>query len=495
MKHTISFEPWLEQAFFVPISGDQTQPLPEFAHLLMTVPGRSRTVRDALISLIDSASERVFLCSFLLGGEAVRDALRRAVQRLRGHVYVITALDSKGLQRSLAQELDEIDPDALRRERKSFEALTRHGVYVRGAENCHAKFCIVDDRAALLGSANFDPNGLDLDEPGTRACGELGLVLEGRERVAPLAALFRHLWKCGCQREAPPHRESYRLSGVSPGSELAPFPPDAEDAVVWTGFESTAILAGIRRTVAAAQHTLVMASYSFTGMRERPSLLIEDLADARKRGVHVEMLLRDRSRDLPEISALLDIGVEVRANQENHAKYAIADGDYGLLFSANFDGVHGLTDGVETGVWLRPEEASEVAKWHAQIWVETPCRAVRWRTPNAFAQGMPAVRHESPIFLGGRLSIVGDANSLSRCAAIVEGPCLLVCDGDGRTARPMRLIGLDDVVELKPFGSDMLASGIDRDDVMFYTLPKLIVTSQRRPPRWWLPLGLEVNLP
>ncbi len=59
----------------------------------------------------------------------------------------------------------------------------------------------------------------------------------------------------------------------------------------------------------------------------------------------------------------------------------------------------------------------------------------------------------------------------------------------------MRLIGLDDVVELKPFGSDMLASGIDRDDVMFYTLPKLIVTSQRRPPRWWLPLGLEVNLP
>ncbi|MCX7063056.1 MAG: hypothetical protein NT024_00470, partial [Proteobacteria bacterium] len=98
MKHTISFEPWLEQAFFVPISGDQAKPLPEFAHLLMTVPGRSRTVRDALISLIDSASERVFLCSFLLGGEAVRDALRRAVQRLRGHVYVITALDSKGLQ-------------------------------------------------------------------------------------------------------------------------------------------------------------------------------------------------------------------------------------------------------------------------------------------------------------------------------------------------------------------------------------------------------------
>jgi phosphatidylserine/phosphatidylglycerophosphate/cardiolipin synthase-like enzyme len=495
MKRTISFESWREHAFFVPVSGDQAKPLPEFAHLLMTVPGRSRTVRDALINLIDSASERVFLCSFLLGGEAVRDALRRAVQRLRGHVYVITALDERALQRSLAQELDEIDLDALRRERKSFEALTRHGVYVRGAESCHAKFCVVDDRAALLGSANFDPNGLDLEEPGTVACGELGLVLEGLERVSPLAALFRHLWKCGCQREAPPHPDAYRLSGVSPGKEPSPRSPDTGDAVVWTGFGSTAILAGIRRTVTAAQHTLVLGSYSFTGMRERPALLIDDLAEARRRGVRVEMLLRDRSRDLPEISALIDIGVEVRANRENHAKYAIADGDYGLLFSANFDGVHGLTDGVETGVWLRPEEASEVAKWHAQIWSETPCQALRWLTPIAFAQGMPAVRHESPPFLGGRLSIVGDVDALARCAVILEGPCLLVCDGDGTTARRMHLVGLDDVVELKPSGSDMVAFGVDRDDGLFCALPKLIVTSQRRAPRWWLPLGLEVELP
>ncbi len=122
-----------------------------------------------------------------------------------------------------------------------------------------------------------------------------------------------------------------------------PTVPEEADAVVWTGFKSTAILAGIQSVIAAAHHTLLLASYSFTGMREKPTLLLNALADARKRGVQVEMLLRDRSRDLPEIAALLDIGVEVRANRENHAKYAIADGDHGLLFSANFDGVHGLS--------------------------------------------------------------------------------------------------------------------------------------------------------
>lgn len=495
MNFTLSYEPWREQPFFVPRNADQVTALPGFAHLRTTVPGRSRTVHDALIALIDSASKRVFVCSFLLGGEAVRDALRRAVQRLRGHVYVITALDEKALQRSLVQELDEIDQDALKRERKSFEALTRHGIYVRGAENCHAKFCIVDDRAALVGSANFDPNGLDLDERGAIPCGELGLVLENPERVSPLAALFRHLWKCGCQREAPPLREGYRLNGVSPVKEPVPKVPEEADAVVWTGFKSTAILAGIQRVIASAQQTLFLASYSFTGMREKPTLLLNALAEARKRGVQVEMLLRDRSRDLPEIAALLDIGVEVRANRVNHAKYAIADGDYGLLFSANFDGMHGLTDGVETGVCLRREEAIEVAEWHSQMWRETPSQAVRWPTPEALAQAVPTIRHDRPAFLGERLSINGDEDALSRCSAILKGPCLLVGDGDESDPRQLRMVGFDDVVGLKGSGAEWEAFGLDRGSPVFCPLPRLLAMNRRRALQIWLPLDLEVSFP
>lgn len=495
MKLTLSFDPWREQPFFVGREAEQPTPLPDFARVRTTVPGRAHTVRDALVALIDSAEKRVFVCSFLLGGQAVRDALRRAVQRLRGHVYVITALDAKTLERSLGREPNRLDSDTLEREIKNFEALTRYGVFVRGAENCHAKFCIVDDCAALIGSANFDPNGLDLDERGAIPCGELGLVLESPERVRPLAALFRHLWKCGCQREAPPMREGYRLNGVSPSKELAPTMPEEADSVVWTGFKSTAILGGIQRVIAAAQHTLLLASYSFTGMREKPGLLLNPLADARKRGVKIEMLLRDRSRDLPEIAALLDIGVEVRANRENHAKYAITDGDYGLLFSANFDGVHGLTDGVETGVWLRPDEAREVAQWHSQMWQETPSHALRWSTSEAFAKALPEILHERPAFLGERLSITGDADALSRCAAILKGPCLFVGDGDGTAPRRVRLVGFDDVVRLEPVGTDMEAFGLDHEDGASCTLPKLIATSKRRASRGWLPLGLEVRLP
>lgn len=495
MKLILSYDPWRDQPFFLPREAHEPKPLPKFVHLKMTVPGRKQTVRDALITLIDSASERVFVCSFLLGGEAMRDALRRAAKRLRGHVYVITALDDKSLQRSLEQESDEIDQDALNRERKNFEALTRHGVYVRGAENCHAKFCIVDDRVAFVGSANFDPNGLDLNERGAKPCGELGLVLESPERVAPLAALFRHLWKCGCQREAPPSPNGYRLNGVRRTEEPAPNAPTGDDAVVWTGFESTTILAGIQRVIAAAKRTLILASFSFTAMREKPTLLLDALADARNRGVEVELLLRDRSRDLTQIGALLNLGVEVRANRVNHAKYAIADGDNGLLFSANFDGIHGLTDGIETGVWLRPEEAREVTKWHSQMWRETPSYALRWDTSEAFAKEWPEIRQVRPVFLGERLSITGDEQTVERCKTILKGPCLFLSDGEKKPPLWVRLVGFNDAVRLEPNGPKMKAFGIDRNDALFRTLPQLIAMGHNRRTIAWLPNGLEVNLP
>ena len=494
MKYTISFDPWAAHAFFAPVHFYSPEPIPPYSHLLTTVPGRSRTVRDALIKLIDSASQRVFLCSFLIGGQDVRDALRRAVHRLHGHVYVITALDDRTMERSLQQEMEEIDRDALRRERKSFEAITRFGVYVRGASECHAKFCVVDDQAALVGSANFDPNGLDLAEPGTRACGEIALPLVGAERVAPLAALFRHLWRSGCEREAPPHPSDYRLSGVVPMKATDPLLPRVAGGVVWTGFGSTEILAGILKTIAQAKQTLALGSYSFTAVRENLSPVLDVIAAARKRGVQIELLVRDRSRDLPEIAALIDIGVEVRANRENHAKYAIADNCDGLIFSANFDGVHGLTSGVETGVWLAAREAREVAAWHAQTWREAPFQVVRWRTPGAFKQAIPSVRHEIPQFLGEQISIGGGYEPLRRCANILAGPCLLVYEGDGASAGEMQLVGVDDMVELKRNGSAVSAFGVDRSARNFLTLPKLIASSKNRRTHSWLPLGLQLNL-
>jgi phosphatidylserine/phosphatidylglycerophosphate/cardiolipin synthase-like enzyme len=494
MKVKITSESWLRQPFFVPRRADSHADLAEYQYLLTTVPGRKHTIRDYLLSLLDSAKERVFVCSFLLGGEAVRDALRRAAKRLRGHVYVITALDEKLLERSLDLEL-EVDENALRRDRKNFEALTRHGVYVRGAESCHAKFCVVDEHSALVCSANFDPNGLALDEDGARPCGELGLRIEGVDRVKPLADLFRHIWKVGCQREAPPSPEGYRISGVT-STQPADLPaPTGSEDVVWTGFRSTSILAGIRHVIDKAQKRLLLASYSFTGMRAKPDLLIDSLLGARKRGVEIELLLRDRSRDLPEILTLMEMGVQVRANRENHAKYAIADGEMGLLFSANFDGAHGLTSGVETGVRLRPGEAREIADWHAQMWRETPSQALFYEKEEDFVLSWPEIRRTRPPFICENPFISGDKQVTDICQKILHGPCFMLSKSEDLSERWLILVGQEQVVELELIGSEMRAALIEQPHPDLGPLPRLLAKGHWQPSIAWLPTEMEINLP
>lgn len=347
-------------------------------------------------------------------------------------------------------------------------SLLQAGCVVAPQKNSNGEFPVCHT-AAVDWPTNLTLEQLK-DEPIKQLDGGITMAKEGTANVTNVVTWreFERLSKAG-----------YRLSGVLPVKEPAPEVTEEPDAVVWTGFKSTAILEGVQKVITEAKHTLHLASYSFTGMRENRFLLLAALADARKRGVQVEMLLRDRSRDLVEIAALLDIGVEVRANRVNHAKYAIADGEYGLLFSANFDGLHGLTDGVETGVRLRREEAREVAEWHSQMWRETPSQALLWPTSDSIAQALPAIRTGRPAFLGEKISIIGDEETLSRCKTILVGPCVFLVDGDPGAPRRVRLVGFDDVVHLERNGDEMKAVGIDRDDALFCPLPKFIANRRQ----------------
>jgi phosphatidylserine/phosphatidylglycerophosphate/cardiolipin synthase-like enzyme len=486
----VSLDPWLRQALFFPRPASKQIDVPEFAHICTTTPNRAHTIRDTLIQLIDSANKHLFICSFLIGGRSVTDALRRAVERLRGHVYVITAVDVRSLRSSLAREPN-LTEDVLERERKSFGALTKHGIYVRAAEDCHAKFCIADGQSALVGSANYDPNGLG--EPTGTACGELGLRLDGPERTEPLAQLFRHIWKWGCNREALPRPHSYSLQNVSKPKEPPPCLPEGVDSVVWTGFTSTSILNAIQRVIYASRRTLFLGSYSFTAMRKYPELVLGALKTARQHGVEVEFLLRDRWRDLEEIGALLDLGIQVRANHENHAKYAIADGKFGLLFSANFDGEHGLTTGVEAGVWLGQDEAGEVARWHSQMWEEAPQTAEFILTPDQLEARLPWLHLKHPAFLKRAISLRGERKLIERARKIMTGVFVFIHPLDNHSPSSFELAGLDDVVRLKTGERETDIDELSRDDERFCPIAKFMTSKRWTKSIAWLPLGLEIR--
>jgi phosphatidylserine/phosphatidylglycerophosphate/cardiolipin synthase-like enzyme len=316
---------------------------------LGTYQNSGSPIRDALLHLIRGAQQRLFVASFMIGDEAVLVELLNAASRLRGGVYIITALDERSLRRGLAEYEDQ-EQEPPEERRKNFNRLTTNGIYVRGHESCHAKFAVADDTIAIVGSANFVTNGFE-------RTGEANVLIRERDQVRQLARLFISLWYEGCTWEIPPG-ETYQVAQRQPIRPPAiPDPPCVSAAgVTWTNQATDTFLhQSICDAIARAKRQVTLASYSVTGMIDKPHLLIEPLRDAIARGVSIRLFVRQQnpnSSQRADLCRLFDMGVEVYGDRLNHAKGVVADGILGALFSSNFDGAHGLDSGVEVGVRL-----------------------------------------------------------------------------------------------------------------------------------------------
>ena len=389
-------------------------------------------IRDALIRMIAEAKQRVFVASFMLGDEELIQELIQTAKRLRGGVYVITALDERSLGRGL-REFEEEDgpPESPEERQKNFSRLTSEGVYVRGHESCHAKFAVIDNSIALVGSANFVKNGFEYT-------GEANLVLRDREQVRQMARLFTELWYGGCVWEIPPGSDTYMVADRAPKEPPCrpKTPLRTGSEVVWTNeSDQMSLLEAIHDTIDAAQVNLILSSYSIVGMRENRSLLFDSLQRAMDRGVHARLFVRQRNAWPGQMADLLtahDMGVEIHADLRNHAKTVIADNNIAVVFSANFDSNHGLDSGVEAGVRLiNPEVVREVIRYMNHIISNADTLFLRDPTM-AEVDGKLAARwcKAWPYGQGELLTIQGDASASEAFAReAADGPCLFENDG------------------------------------------------------------------
>lgn len=322
-----------------------------------TYRGSTNPLKAELLDMLRKAKKKVFLASFRIGDEELFTALVEAAKRLRGGVYVVTALDEASLTRGLADtdEEDATDEAALK---KRYEGLTRNGVYVRGHSACHAKFAVVDDSVAMISTANFEPRAFT-------TTGEFGYVLTHKPEVLRLARFFTRLWHEGCEWEVPPgsiYTVQRRQSTASPCGTTAPNRHRTPE-VIWTCGQEHFILQEIHEVIRKAKESLLLASFSLHRLTANPELLLSPLADAiQKHGLKVQFLVRVRNnmeshrKDAWELEKL---GVRVFGDSLNHAKAVIADRSRGAIFSANYDAEHGLNNGVEVGVRLCKSAALE----------------------------------------------------------------------------------------------------------------------------------------
>ncbi|MFI6290899.1 phosphatidylserine/phosphatidylglycerophosphate/cardiolipin synthase family protein [Nonomuraea sp. NPDC050790] len=328
---------------------------PPYRHCF-TYAGGGSDIRHELIRMIDGAQRKIFVATLFLGDAELREALIRAARRLRGGVYVVSALDDKGLDKAINNVDDKTDIDQ-QLEYRNFRELTRHGIYVRGCAGLHAKFVVVDDATALVSSANLVTRSFD-------RVGENGVVVTEAEDVIRLAKLFGRLWQLSAWDMPPdPDPERHRVESRTARSLITVDAPAKGTGPIWTwGGDEHHIAAAIVDIVDRAEKDLILATFSVANMTYQigrhppePRLLFDPVRRAVERGVRVRMFMRGRNNmdaARAEAAAFAGAGVEIVPDRLNHAKAAIADDRHGALFSANFLTGLGLTGGIEMGMRL-----------------------------------------------------------------------------------------------------------------------------------------------
>lgn len=325
-------------------------------------------IRDALVSAVDTASRRVFVASWLLSDAPVVDALCRAAQRMKGGVYVITAL-AKQLHVEYPDGLDaEEEGDRASKTQQHLEQLRRladAGVWLRSAEDVHLKLCVVDDAVAVLPSANLTPEALDKNP-------ENGLVIRESSVVREYGRFFAHLFDEGCTQESPPgsQTELRTPARVTPSTWMPLSANGALVPVVTYRSHENSILKAALEVITSAREELVLSTYSIDGISGTP------LGDAIKTAIgrlkRVTLLVRSRNHVREQRLALALFAapdrrrriVHVYGHPYTHAKLIAADGRRALLWSGNLEWRFGWTNGVELGVDVRDAAVASALRDH-----------------------------------------------------------------------------------------------------------------------------------
>ena len=313
------------------------------------------------VELIDSAKTQIDISQFYVSPRAddpkarpgpdrlatVLDAIERAARR---GVKVRIVADAK-FQKTYPATLTRLDAlNGVEVRRLDLDAITG-GVQ-------HAKYFIVDNERAWVGSQNFDWRSLDHIH-------ELGLAISAPDLVAPMGAIFALDWDlAGGAAPPPPIPEAKDCS--------SPQPPAPWSPVVYGGGEVQALVAasparllppGVPEELpllltwidgAKTSLHIQLLSYAVVGYDKTYwDELDAALRRAAARGVEVRLVVADWSRRKGKIEALrsLDVlkNIDVRFAvipqaaegpiefaRVAHAKYAVIDGQRTWLGTSNW---------------------------------------------------------------------------------------------------------------------------------------------------------------
>jgi len=294
--------------------------------------------------------------------------------RLESIVQALEAAAARGVRvRFLAERaFVQIYPDTL-------ERLARAGVSVRhldltavlgGRAVHHAKYFLVDDRDAFLGSQNFDWRSLEHNY-------ELGARVRDPALVGGLAAIFAADWARAGGEPAPDRRAPPPHGPIT----LVASPPELLPAgVPWDLPRIVQLLDGATTTI-----TVEALGYRADADGGPWNELEAPILRAAQRGVHVQLLLADWSKRswliagvqklarIPNIAVRLTTippwsGGFIPFARTTHAKALVVDGKRAWLGTSNWEKDY-FYKNRNVGVIIDdPTIAAKVAGFFATLW-------------------------------------------------------------------------------------------------------------------------------
>ncbi|KKK46179.1 hypothetical protein LCGC14_3164290, partial [marine sediment metagenome] len=162
------------------------------------------SLKEEIIKLINSAEKNIYLSTWLLNLEEVKDVLLKKASKLKGHIYCLMAIEknnfryqlSSAYKNSIESEIDDLQ------EKYNFKALKElsgsnslgSAVEIRGHSNCHAKFLVIDEKIMFICSANFTHSSLEIGPKPFLNRNEVGLRIEDPNLVQQLIVLFKDIY-------------------------------------------------------------------------------------------------------------------------------------------------------------------------------------------------------------------------------------------------------------------------------------------------------------
>ena len=329
----------------------------ELNNILKVTLNDHKSLKETIIDMIRNAEKNIKLCSFIISDAEIYSELIEILKTKNIAVFIITQLDNTKLSASM--KIEELSDNFYQKHIDYVSQLYTYGAHVRAAISAHAKFILVDNKKGLIMSSN-------ITEPSLNTNPESGIEIQEIESIENFNKLFDIIYQHGTEytkfKTASKDKQFIVSRNIDLKTQWIENLSDSRLKFTW-GENLKSLYEEIIHQISSAtfDSQILISTYSVVGLDLIPEF-VSSVQQFISNGGKIILFCRGmnyRPDHLMNCQILSKLGVEIYGDNFNHSK-GIISGGLGLIFTANIDGHHGLTNGFEVGYVIEKEHVKSL---------------------------------------------------------------------------------------------------------------------------------------